>query len=53
MILNPFKCENCGKELQPEDIGVKVFEGELWRVCLNCGNYSEVEKSTTSKEKKE
>jgi hypothetical protein len=39
MIMNPFSCENCKEELQPENIGVNVNEkGELVRICLFCGN---------------
>ena len=41
MILNPFKCEKCGKELQPEDIGIKVNDEDsesLIRICMFCGN---------------
>ena len=30
------KCEWCGRELQPEDVGVKTKDGELYRVCLYC-----------------
>ena len=38
MILNPFKCEECERELQPGQIGVKVEDGELVRVCTFCGH---------------
>lgn len=39
MILNPFKCEKCKNELQPEDIGIKTNDNkDLIRVCLFCGN---------------
>jgi hypothetical protein len=37
-ILNPFSCEKCGRELQPENIGVAVEHGNLIRICLFCGN---------------
>lgn len=36
MILNPFKCEKCKIELQPEDILIEVHNGELIRVCKYC-----------------
>ena len=38
MILNPFKCESCDEELQPENIGINFTKGVLVRVCLFCGN---------------
>ena len=37
MIGNLIECERCKRELQPEDIGVKTKDGELYRVCLYCG----------------
>ncbi len=43
MILNPFKCENCGRELQPENIGIKVENDDLIRICVFCGNEVKVE----------
>ena len=44
MILNPFNCENCNEELQPEDIGVAIDDkGDLIRVCLFCGNKVKIE----------
>ena len=42
MILNPFKCEGCGEELQPENILVKTTPDELIRVCGFCGHEVEV-----------
>ena len=44
MIINPFRCDNCIEELQPEDIGVTLKEGELVRVCLFCGNTIKLKK---------
>lgn len=45
MILNPFKCEKCKRELQPENLGVDVDDGgELIRICGFCGNKVEVRK---------
>ena len=39
VILNPFKCELCEAELQPENIGINEdCEGNLIRICLFCGN---------------
>ena len=38
MILNPFKCENCKEELQPDMIGIETIDGKLVRVCMFCGN---------------
>lgn len=39
MILNPIKCEICKREIQPEDIGLKIDEkNQLIRVCLYCGS---------------
>jgi hypothetical protein len=39
MIMNPFSCENCKRELQPENLGINVNEeGELVRICMFCGN---------------
>jgi hypothetical protein len=39
IILNAIICEQCKRELQPEDIGVDVDKnGDLVRVCLFCGN---------------
>ena len=39
MILNPFRCEKCKEELQPEDIMVGVDkDGNLGRICGFCGN---------------
>jgi len=38
MIMNPIKCENCYRELRPQNIGVR-FEGDkLFRICLFCGD---------------
>jgi len=38
MIINPFKCESCGRELQPDDIGVGTNEdNELIKQCGFCG----------------
>ena len=38
VILNPYICSTCLKELQPQNIGVDISdEGELIRVCLFCG----------------
>lgn len=41
-IMNPFKCEKCGEELQINDIGVSCENGKLVRICLFCGNIIEV-----------
>jgi len=39
MILNPFCCPNCKRELQPEDLGMKTDdEGNLVRVCMFCND---------------
>jgi|WetSurMetagenome_2_1015567.scaffolds.fasta_scaffold10513_13 hypothetical protein len=39
MIINPFKCENCNNDLQPEDILITTFtDGELYRTCRFCGD---------------
>ena len=39
MILNPFKCEGCKRELQPEDIQIGINKaGDLERVCGFCGH---------------
>ena len=38
MILNPFKCEKCENELQPEDILVGTDKDNLIRKCGFCGN---------------
>jgi len=37
-IINPFKCEKCERELQPEDIGLDLDGYELVRICGFCGN---------------
>ena len=37
MILNPFKCQNCGEELQPEDILLNIDEDHLISICGFCG----------------
>jgi len=37
MIINPFKCEKCERELQPENISVSVKDGDLMRRCGFCG----------------
>lgn len=37
MILNPIKCEGCGRELQPEDILVGNRFEAITRVCAFCG----------------
>jgi hypothetical protein len=38
MIGNLIKCEKCGKELQPSDIGVRIHDEDLFRICLICGH---------------
>jgi DNA-directed RNA polymerase subunit RPC12/RpoP len=38
MILNPIKCENCGKELQPNEIMLKVSIKGLVKKCKYCGH---------------
>ena len=39
MILNPFPCEKCGEELQPEDILLGINKlGDLVRRCNFCDN---------------
>jgi len=44
MILNPFKCEACKEELQPEDILLDTNRnGELIRVCKFCYNEVKIE----------
>jgi len=46
MILNPFKCENCKEELQPEDIMVGITkEGDVARICGFCGNQINIMKN--------
>ena len=42
MILNPFCCPNCKRELQPEDLGVKLDGEKLIRICLFCNDEVEV-----------
>lgn len=45
MIGNLIKCENCGAELQPEDILLNINkEGELIRMCRFCGYKVNVDK---------
>lgn len=36
------KCEGCGEELQPEDLGVGVSGEKPTRVCKLCGHKEEV-----------
>jgi len=42
MIVNPVICESCGKELQPENIGVRIGVADdrkgVRRICLFCEN---------------
>ena len=38
MILNPIICEKCGRELQPDMLGVNMRDGDLIRVCGFCGD---------------
>ena len=38
MIINPIKCEKCGEDMQPDDIGIGSKNDELIRICLHCGN---------------
>lgn len=50
MILNPFKCEECGEELQPEDIQVGISENnELMRKCRFCGYEKELKEGEKEK----
>ena len=44
MILNPFKCKECGEELQPENLLVGTTDGKLTRKCGFCGFEEVVEK---------
>lgn len=45
MILNPFNCECCKRELQPENIQLTIDEeGNLIRVCGFCGCVVRIEK---------
>jgi len=38
MIINPFKCENCGEELQPNDLQLGLNNKmELMAFCIFCG----------------
>lgn len=37
-ILNPFRCEKCKRELQPENILVGFKDMTLVRICAFCGN---------------
>lgn len=43
MIGNLIKCEKCNNELQPEDIGIGIEQGNLIRVCCYCGNKVNIE----------
>jgi transcription initiation factor IIE alpha subunit len=44
MIINGFKCENCGEELQANDIGVRINEqGEIIRICRLCNHITIIE----------
>jgi transcription elongation factor Elf1 len=45
MILNPFKCPKCKNPLQPEDVGVKVENGKLIRICKYCGDEFKIEET--------
>ena len=44
IMANVIQCEECGRELQPEDLGVRVTkEGKFLRVCVHCGKEVEVQ----------
>lgn len=43
IIKNAIECENCGAELQPEDIMLDLTNDGLVRICAYCGNRTEVE----------
>jgi len=44
MIINGFKCEGCGEELQADDISVGInTEGNMVRICRFCNYVTEVE----------
>jgi hypothetical protein len=51
-MINPFKCENCKMELQPNDImvGTNEVNGNLVKMCAYCGNVIEINEE---KEKEE
>jgi hypothetical protein len=38
VVLNPIICENCGEELQLEDIFVGIDGDKLVRICGFCGS---------------
>jgi len=42
MILNPFRCEKCKRELQLDDILVTMNAGCLIKVCGFCGHEVEI-----------
>jgi len=37
VILNPFKCKRCDRELQPENILIAIDEKDLVSKCGFCG----------------
>ena len=43
IMINPSKCKNCKRELQPKDILINVVDNKLVRTCIYCGNVAEVE----------
>jgi transcription initiation factor IIE alpha subunit len=43
MIINGFKCENCGEELQANDIGISIEHGEVIRTCRLCNHITKIE----------
>jgi len=49
MTLNPFKCEKCELELQPENILLGVDNGNLIRVCAFCGNKIQIDMEEKNK----
>jgi len=42
MIINPIKCENCGQELQPENIKLGIGIKGLVKKCPYCGYEVEI-----------
>ena len=43
MIINGFKCENCGEELQANDIGISIEQGDIIRICMYCNHRTNIE----------
>jgi len=50
MILNPIICEDCKKELQPENLRVGFDNDNLIRICGFCGHEVKVDANCTKDE---